>query len=180
MKPKLTTTPTTPSSPDLASQLSGYWALDNWRILDCPIDDGCSEYKGMTIHFTCQSPTIQVELKYACWQKLVRQEWKTKTLWSKAKDIKRLGEWLNAKLPKITTLLERDLIFLVTSFRSYLVNTGAWKGYTQAKLDTNQQEREYTWSAELNTLRQIYKIIQATYDNRDEYDKEVWDVRKLV
>jgi len=178
MTPKPTTTPA-PQNPDLSGKLSGFWAEDEWEFRYCPIDDGCSDYQGKIVYFVCTSPTLRVEMKYACWQKLVRQEWKTKTLWAKARDIKLMGQWLNHALPKLVTLTERDLNFLVTSFRTYLVNTGQWKAYVQAKLDGTQQERHYEWSSEINTLRQLYKIIADHYDDRDEYDKLVWDVRKL-
>lgn len=178
MKPKLTEAAIL-GRPNLTSQLSGYWAQDEWEFRYCPIDDGCTAYTGKTIYFTCKSRSVQAELKYACWQKLVSQEWQTKTLWAKANDIKRICQWLNAKLPKLVTLVERDLNFLITSFRSHLVNTGQWKDRIQTKLDTTQQAREYEWSGEINTLRQVYKVISSYHDERDEYDKEVWDVRKL-
>lgn len=31
----------------------------------------------------------------------------------------------------------------------------------------------------ISTFTQISKIIQDTYDNRDEYEKDIWDVHKL-
>jgi len=178
MKPNLTNP--VPLQPiDLASQVSGYWAQDEWEFRYCPIDDGCTEYTGKTIYFTCKLPTLQAELKYACWQKLVLQEWKTKTLWAKANDIKIICDWLNHKRRKPPTLIASDLTRLLTSFRSYLVNVGRWKGHTQTKLDTTQQRREYPAGLEENTLRQLYKILCNAYDGRNEYDKSVWDVRKL-
>jgi integrase len=172
--------PPEPQEQNLAAQLTEYWAKDRWEFQYCPIKDGCFDFRGKTIYFTCRTPTIQTELKYACWQKLKIQEWKTKTLWSKATDIRLIGLWINTTMPKLNSLIERDLDSLVISFRSYLVNTGYWVEHVNTKLDGNQQVREYHgWSNRLNTLRQIYKVLEAAYDNRDEYDKEVWDVRKL-
>jgi integrase len=117
-------------------------------------------------------------MKFACWQKLERKDWKTKTLWAQATNIKLIGDWLNTTNLR-SSLLERDLPTLETSFRSYLVNSGFWKGRTQTKLNGRQEPRKYSWSGELNTLRQIYKVIQDFYDDRNEYDKEIWDARRL-
>lgn len=163
----------------LINQLPPYWAQDEWCYKDCPIDDKGESYWGKTVYFTCCSLILKAEMKYACWQKIEQEEWKTKTLWAKARSIKLIGDWLNTLIPNLATLVERDLIFLETSLRSYLVNGGFWKGFTQTKLDKNQKAKTYDWSDELNTLRQIYKTLWAFYDDRDEYEKDVWDVRKL-
>ncbi|MBL1177133.1 tyrosine-type recombinase/integrase [Pantanalinema sp. GBBB05] len=164
---------------NLINQLTGYWAQDEWCFRYCPINDDTKSYFGKTIYFTCRSPTLQAEMKYACWQKLKRKEWKPKTLWAKAYSIKLIGDWLSTLSPKLTSLTERDLKTLETSLRSYLVNGGFWKGRMQSKLNSNQEFQEYQWSDELNTLRQIYKIVFEFYDDRTEYEKDVWDVRKL-
>lgn len=168
-----------PRQRNLESQLIGYWQRDEWRFSDCPFQDGCEAYKGKTIYFVCQSSQLKAEIKYACWQKLEQREWRTKTLWSKASDIKLIGEWLNSTGLKLSSLVERDLTSLITSFRTYLVNCGLSIEHTQTQLDGNQKIREYSWFYELNTLRQIYKILSDFYDDREEYDKEIWDVRKL-
>lgn len=165
----------------LSSQVVGYWAQDIWKLGDCPIDDDCREYSwGKGIYFICKDSFLNTEIKYACWQKLEKKEWKTKTLWSKTSDIKLMGQWLNAIHKDLSSLIERDMKALEVSFRSYLVNAGHWKNRTQTKLNRRQQKsKAYSWSSELNTFRQVYKTLEKFYDDRDEYNKLIWDVRNL-
>ncbi len=167
---------------NLIEQLHGYWAEDKWYIGNCPIQDKTSlNYHGhKNIRFECLSPSLNAEIKYACWQKMETQDWQISTLWRKASEIRQLCEWLNTVSDRISSLTERDVKYLTTSFRSFLLKNGLYRDRVGTTLDSNQQLVEY--SAEdprINTLSQIYKIVQNFYDDRDEYKKDVWDIKKL-
>ncbi|MEG4070838.1 tyrosine-type recombinase/integrase [Microcoleus sp. Pol11C2] len=166
---------------ELASQVVGYWAKDKWKIGESPIQDGCTAYSpNKLVTFTCNSTNLNTELKYACWQKLEKRQWSTRTLWSKCKIMKDIASWLNTMTANITSLLERDLTNWETSFRSYLIQTENWQAYTMQQLDKDQKLREYTnQGGQINTLRQIYKTLQEAHDDRNEYEKDIWDARKL-
>lgn len=128
----------------LESQLIDYWAKDKWEIGSCPIQEGCESYSpNKSVYFNCQSESLNNELKYACKEKLVLQEWSTKTLWSKATSIKEIAAWLNMVAPDTTSFLERSKDAWEMSLRSYLVKTGTWKLYTTTQLDKDQKIREY-------------------------------------
>lgn len=166
---------------ELESELVGYWVKDKWEIGSCPIQDGCKSYSlNKSVYFNCQSESLNNELKYACKNKLVRREWSTKTLWSKAVGIKEIATWLNTVAPNAASLVERSLATWEISLRSYLVKTGTWKPYTMTQLDKDQKVREYlNQGGQVHTFRQIYRIVQEGYDDRTEYDKEIWDIRNL-
>lgn len=166
---------------DLERKLEGYWLEDNWQIGNCPLQDGCKDYSAnKTIYFSCKSLYINAEIKYVCWQKLEQGEWKTKTLWALSYKIRDLCNWLNTRPFNISSLLERDLQSLQIAFRSYLYEHELFREYKQTKLSADQTYREYSQgSPHLNLLSRIYKKLEELYDYRDEYEKQVWDVRKL-
>ncbi|MBD2296740.1 tyrosine-type recombinase/integrase [Anabaena sphaerica FACHB-251] len=166
----------------LADQLQGYWAEDKWCIGDCPIQDKTSlNYHGKkSVYFECLSPSLNAEIKYACWQKMDAKEWQIATLWRKASEIRQICSWLNTVSDKLSSLMERDVHYLATSFRSYLLMNGMYRSGTGTALHGNQQLVEYsTEDPRIYTLSQIYKFVHDFYDDRDEYKKDVWDIGKL-
>ncbi len=166
---------------ELESLLVGYWAQDTWKFGECPVQDGCKDYSyDRAIKFTCSSSTLNSELKYGCWQKLERGDWKTNTLWGKVGNIRDICNWINQSSMNIGSFVERDLATLEISFRSYLVEIGSFRFYKGINLDKEQKIREYVHDGDqINTLRQVYKVIQEFSDDRDEYDRDIWDIRKL-
>jgi len=57
----------------LVDQLTGFWAQDEWNIAECPLIDeamrSSESFRPDVFRFTCLSPSLNVELKYACWRK---------------------------------------------------------------------------------------------------------------
>src|SRR5436853_5488364 len=58
---------------DLQALLSGMWAEDEWVIQPHRKDGKPHKHH---YHFVCSSPFLNIELKYAFWQKFERGEWK--------------------------------------------------------------------------------------------------------
>ncbi|NEU75462.1 hypothetical protein PI95_023610 [Hassallia byssoidea VB512170] len=91
----------------LEADLKGFWANDEWDITKCPLFGQQKRVSSNRyINFGCNSPTINAELKYACWQKLIKQEWSINTLWIHKRKIKNIVEWLNSVTNKGISLLE--------------------------------------------------------------------------
>jgi integrase len=172
----------------LASQLVGYWAEDVWAFNQYPLEINPQKLSPKAknklpkaIRFCCTSPALKIELKYACWKKLEREEWAAKTLWTRRATISYIVDWLNTVAPQSASLLEVSLIHRELSFRSYLVAHGHLKeGLTPPRLNRNQEPCQYKLhNAHITTFRQIYKTLQDAYDDRLEYEREIWDLRKL-
>lgn len=167
---------------DLENQLTEFWSGDIWDIKKCPLNK--KQYKSRVyqfIQFDCISKSLNIELKYACWQKLERKEWSIGTLWKKASDIENIADWLNSLQSRVSSLVEKNLESLELSLRSYLLQQGKLKvGTPSTRIDSSHQIRTYPRrTIQTSTLRQIYKILQDTYDDRPEYEKDIWDARKL-
>jgi integrase len=66
------------------------------------------------------------------------------------------------------------------SLRSYLVERGNWITAKQTYLDSSLQLRTYTQEDHcVNLLRQVYQVLEKAYDDRPEFERDVWDLRKF-
>lgn len=170
----------------LQEQLVGFWAQEEWNMDECPlalrrttkIPDPARAFR-RKIRFQCTSQPLAIELKYGCWQKFVRGEWAPQAEMY-AYHIPRLVAWLNQVAPHGSSLLQNSLEKWGMSLRSYLIERGNWIESSQTHIDASQQLRTYTNGDHCMTiLRQIYHIVQEAYDDRPEFDKDIWDLRKL-
>jgi integrase len=160
------------------SQVIRFWAQDEWDMAHCPLfpegTTGCWK-----IHFGCISPALNSELKFACRQKFERGDWPPHYR-RLAKDIQPLIAWLNEQAGAVASFLEQTLDHWVVPFRSYLVERGLHRPRARMRLDAAQVPHQHLHDdTRLSILRGIYRILQDACDDRLEYDKDTWDVRKL-
>ncbi len=165
----------------LKSEVKGFWAENEWNVYKCPLFDG-NEIKTncQNVIFKCVSQSINFEIKYACWQKIDKKEWSISSFWIQSVRIKNITEWLDAVASNEVSLITKSLQYWLLSLRSYLVEKKKLREYTLERPDKTQELK--TYSSQDKTIicfRQIYKTIADAYDEREEYDKEVWDLRKL-
>jgi integrase len=165
---------------NLESQLVGFWAKDAWDIQQCPLKE---ERTPMTpyrlIRFRCICPSLNNELKYACWQKAENKEWSLKTLWQSSTAIKHIALWLNTVAPGASSLMQRSLVSWQLSFRSYLVELRHRNNRAKKRVQVTQLSKGNQSHPEITVFSQIYKTIQNAYDDRPEYEKDIWDLRKI-
>lgn len=171
---------------DLASQLAGFWLQDEWPLNECPLKpEGLVLPKKLSadkkLQFQILAARVNTEIKYAYWKKLQKGEWSCLTAWGRSHVLEHLTNWLNLVAPHITSLLERSLDRWELSWRSYLAERGILKEtLTPPRIDKQQKQRQYYLkSIYLTTFRQIYKLLQKAYDDRTEYEKDIWDLPNL-
>lgn len=168
----------------LALQLQGYWAKDVWDAKECPLGEPTNfKYKSRYLEFTCAFPSINTEVKYACWQKLEREEWSVNNLWFNGTAIRRLNQWLTDVAFGNSSLIGKSLEQWLLSLRTYIISNPDWpqKAYLSTPhLDRSQSLRQYqAQHPYITVFRQIYLIVEEAYDERSEYEKDIWDIRKL-
>jgi hypothetical protein len=163
---------------EMENQLTGYWAEDVWKPDANPL---LKVKQGTRIDFSECPPLIKIELKYACYQKLAKKEWSASTLYCKASKVNRIVEWLKLVGTDVRSILDKKNDEWLLSLRTYLVGQGKWFSKTTARgVDKSGQLREHKAQDDcVYTFTQIYKIIQDVYDDREEYEKDIWDMRKL-
>jgi integrase len=165
----------------LENQVTGFWANNKWNIDDCPLYHEIAEkYRSKNVYFGCTHPSINAEIKYACKQKLENKEWSVSTFWTQGTRINKIIQWANSSIKNENSLVDRDLDYWVLSLRSYLLYAKQLREYTSDKLGKDQELRVVlVQDPTIIFLRQIYKVIADFYDDREEYEKDIWDLRKL-
>lgn len=158
----------------LQDQLMGFWAEDTWLFTS-------KQGKVYQMSFSLPAPALQAEIKYALHTKFAGGRWKTNgNLSSMSRDVKAILQWLN-QLPFMPgSFMQKPLDHWEMSLRSYLVQTGRYRRKMGRELHADQTYVE-RWEEDscIRLLRQIYTIVAQAYDDREETEKDVWDMRKL-
>ncbi len=160
----------------LQKQLQGFWEQDEWNLSECPLTN--EEPSLRTLRFTCTSPSLNLELKYAYWKKMASGAWSMKN--GSVTFLAVFIAWLNQVAPQERSLLQRSLRQWETSLCSYLVAQGTLQEHFTTYLNGSQSPRQQqVTDPRIPAFRQVYRILQEVYDDRAEYEKDIWDLRKL-
>jgi integrase len=160
----------------LREHLVDQWAEDTWDVV-VRKNGGNKQY----LHFPLTSEPLKIELKYAIWRKFSAGEWKLgRDHRALCCEFAYLTRWLNAVAPNVPSLMMHSLEHWEVSLRSYLMQIGRYKRRPESHLRANQQYRHYeTEDRRICLFRQLYRIVADAYDEREETDKGIWDLRKL-
>src|SRR5258707_652693 len=167
----------------LQEQLTGFWAQDEWNMAECPLVNEHMRWpKGGYVdiyRFTCTSPGLNTELKYACWYCFSQGIW-APLVYGRAVRLHRIIDWLNQAMSHACSLLERSREKSQVSLRSYLNEQGRWHPHKITKMRASHETYQIIQDdMGIYLFNRIYDIIASAYDDREEYDKVIWDVRKL-
>jgi integrase len=163
----------------LKSADNGYWwKADIWKWDECPIPGA---KKGGYIYFN--QPilnSLKTEIKFAIYQKIIIQDWSIKTVFAQHQVFTRIVACLSQTKNQHKSLLEKDYSYWKTIFNTYLTEIGVkirgkYK-YTNKQGETNWHD---TYTRYSTYLYRIYLVIEETYDTREEWDKDLWNIEKL-
>lgn len=128
------------------------------------------------IHFRFANPTINLEVKYVFYQYLFNDFWAIKYSFQGQDPLKRMTDFINEKYPKLSSLLELDI---EKAEREYLF----WLNEQGIKTHrTHKYKIRGIHTCKNNVaiyLRTIYTSFLRLTDNREEWEKDKWDVRIL-
>ena len=172
---------------NLETQLVGFWAKDVWNRAECPLAKNViwTGSNGKTIgikeiKFNCKSKSINTEIKYVLWQRLEKQEISPMTLWRQIHiNIRWITKWINQVAPNTISFMERSLIQWELSLRSYLATQGVLCTKKRKYIAEGEIRFSPKTDPRISTLRAIYHTLEDTFDERSEYDKDIWNMRKL-
>jgi integrase/recombinase XerD len=169
------------STDELQELLSGFWAHDRWDMAECPLLPDGDEVGHTYVTFDHPSHSVNVELKYACCSKFNGGGWSPKGARSTMGRVRPLLRFLKAEYPDLSSLLEMDLEHWVSAYQAHVDKVGAWVGGTSMYVNAQQQIRvSRSGDARLSALREIYRVVDEARDRRPEYEKDVWDVRRIA
>lgn len=166
----------------MARQLTGYWAEDKWIPRDNPLLKEELKYPLPKLHFDkINSRGLRIEIKYACYVLATNGKWSFKKLHATSTYISRIASWLNQLNKNLNSLVEREQQLSLTSLRSYLIEKRSYKpGSSKSVVNSLGVLCDYQKDDEcIYVFKTICKVLQDIYDERDEYEKDIWDAKKL-
>lgn len=107
--------------------------------------------------------------------------WQAKTVWiRKGTVIGRMIRFLDLKFLNISSITEVPIEKTLMEYRTYLIEQGIKTTITNHKIMANQEKT--TWKANsyyVTMLKQFMEFYEDYYFDGEEWDKDVWDARKL-
>ncbi|BAH06663.1 tyrosine-type recombinase/integrase [Clostridium kluyveri] len=148
--------------------LRGYWEQDIWNLKD----DVFSEYRKTSsrvdikykkINFSFFNSSLKLELKYFLKYRLTNSIVTIDTIYKYSQVFRRLSDFFQKQYPDLNSFIELDLSKTSIQLRTYLADLGI---------------KTYKFYSYL--ISQIVPFYQNFYDDRNEFEKDTWDFRKIV
>jgi len=165
--------PTPAKRQEIEETLTGYWEKDRWDITDPIFDEFRSERRttlpNKTIDFSRLQPGIREEVKFFFVRRIREHTMRLHTAVNYGACFARLADFLERAYPRIISFTGLEIERVMTRWRSYLVEQG---------VSVNKKGRLSSTHYE-TLLQQVYQFMLNFYDDREEFEKNVWDVRKI-
>ncbi|MBY0222527.1 tyrosine-type recombinase/integrase [Sporosarcina aquimarina] len=171
----------------MKEELQGFWADDNWDIRICPHPSAIELSKNPSLRNRwvrferVENLWLRTELKYFYFYHLNNGIWNAKTVWiRKGTVINRMLDFLDSKYPNIASITEVPIEKAITEYRTYLIEKGVRITTTNYKITANQEKIAVKANSYYVTnLKQFIEFYEDYYFEGEEWDKDVWDRRKL-
>lgn len=152
--------------------LTDYWGNDIWNITDPFFDEFRSPkwtLSNKTFDFSCIQPGVKDEVKFFFANRIEEHTLTLRTSVTYGSCFAQLANFLKQAYPRISSFTCLEIEMAMTRWHSYLVEQGFFinkKGWLSS-------------SCYEVLLQQLYQYTAILYDNREEFEKDVWDVRKI-
>ena len=162
---------------ELKSADNGYWSQDIWNPEDSPLRQ---DYKpGLDlrkINFTkIKSKLLRTEIKFAYYKKVKSGDWSLQTL---HKQPYIAQNWLSVLLNKhlyINCFLDKSLDEWTILFRTLLIENNVWSPRKRKLYLKSGEAKDHVGEdAKVSIISTIYKTLEEFYDNREEWEKDIW------
>ncbi len=156
---------------EIHAALTGYWENDRWNVCDNFFDDirpAKWSIKNRTMDFTRLGAGIKDEVKFFFAYRLQHKTMRLLTAFSYGTMLNKFAVFLNKFYPH-TSLVDIAYDKLLMQWRSYLIDQG---------LSVDKHGRLLSEKYEI-LANQCYQFLQSFFDDRDEFEKDTWDVRRI-
>lgn len=160
------------------------WAMDFFKNINQfkeEIERNWTKYKYKKIIFDCKNKNIANELKFIVYKKIFSNEWKViSALGTNSQYFKKILCFLDEYYPNIESLLDIDIDKANLVWCDWLVNQGI--SLTRPHYETINLYGDYRSTKKTITtfFYNLLKYFQSITDSRDEFSKDVWDIRNLA
>lgn len=163
-----------PKSLTIQNRLGGYWRKDEWDLYDTAFDGFPQIEKhrvkclNKRISFDMFSGPIKDEVKYFCIDRLEQEVVGIPTIfYNYQQGFGHLSHFIETRYSGIRGISEIPIKKAVIELRAYLAEQNALP-----------KKNKYT-SFAIIFFKRLYDFYNALYDERDEFEKDIWDTRKI-
>lgn len=128
-------------------------------------------------NFTLNNPSINIEVKYVFYRQLFDDLWAINSVFTALKTpLYRMAEFLNEKYPNLVSLLDLDIEEAEREYWFWLNEKGS---KTHIYIKNWADYERYAKTSVASFLRRVYNLLFQYTDEREEWEKDRWDVRIL-
>lgn len=149
---------------DLKESLEGYWGEDIWNASNATFNPWREENwpdRTKLIHFAGLPDGFKDEMKFYCKSRIETLGLKLQTVFLHGASFRRMGAFLRYKYPMLQSFSQLPDGFLM-DYEEYLQQRG------------HDPQRYF-----LTPINQANLFFLDFYDSRDEFEKDVWDTKKI-
>lgn len=154
------------------------WHISNFKIFN-QFQDDLNRYNGKrkNIFFRFQNEYLNLEFKYICLKLITTEYWSLNSLFNGgAVHINKLATFFNEKYPNINSLLDYEFNSIETEWIKWLKN----QNVTTIKRSKSIVFGNYEAKTPIaSSLKKLYRLFSKMIDSREEWDKDLWDIRNL-
>ncbi|MGE9752723.1 tyrosine-type recombinase/integrase [Bacillus inaquosorum] len=156
------------------------WNIRTFGTISKFIND-YQRYNGfkVNIKFKTKNENIKLELKYFCIKKLFSTEWALGTFMTGPSNyMTNLQTFIDEEFPEIKSILSVELPVLNNKWRAWLEKNNFKTIMNELKEVSNKVYQ--IKSPIFMFLGRFYDGISTVFDDRDEWEKDIWDIRILI
>ena len=138
------------------------------------------KYSNKNISFSFNNENLNKEIKFIVYSKLFSDEWGLQAvLMTQMQFIRRLAEFINEKYPNTNSFKELNIEKVTIQWIDWLDNLNIATTIKQVTDSKIYEKDVYYKSPIANFLETIIKYFNTLTDEREEWEKDKWDVRNL-
>lgn len=154
------------------------WHVSNFKIFN-QFHDDLKRYSGKrkNVFFNFKNKNLNLEFKYICLKFIVTEYWSLNSLFnSGAVHINKIASFCNEIFPDLNSLLDYEFSSLEKEWIKWLENRNAstWKRSKSVVFGNYKVKAPLAAS-----LKKFYRQFSKMVDDREEWDKDIWDIRNL-
>lgn len=134
------------------------------------------KYSNQNIPFRFNNPSVNLEVKYVYYQQLFNDLWTIKNIYVNQSPLRRVMEFINEKYPELPSLLDLDIEKAEREYIFWLNEKGIQTQGIKRLLNGKDCVIKSSVAA---FLRTIYTALSQYTDKREEWEKDIWDIRHL-
>ncbi|WJE54974.1 site-specific integrase [Bacillus cereus] len=133
--------------------------------------------KSRNVYFEINSTVVKLEMKYVWYHKLFNDEWALSSVFhGQVTSLRRMAGFLNEKYPSLYSLLDLDIEQAEREWWFWLEQQEI---STKRTIQHMRHGKYIIKSPVTNFLRNVHSALFKLTDTREEWEKNLWDVRML-